>query len=90
MRIKSRLDRLESSRGAFGEIIALIRQGAFYDEVTDEQRREYAAYKGVTTQAVETVENAVNGGLHFKLERNSPSDSIAGTANELEKIINEN
>lgn len=90
MRIKSRLDRLESSRGAFGDIIALIRQGAYYDALTDEQRAQYAAYKGVTTQAIETVENAVNGGLHFKLERNSPSDSIAGTANELEKIINEN
>lgn len=87
MRIESRLDRLESSRGAFGDIIALIRQGAFYDELTDEQRQQYALYKGVSPKALEDVELAVNGTLHFKIERNSPSDSIAATAAELEQLI---
>lgn len=87
MRIKSRLDRLEAVRGSFGEIIALIRQGAYYDELTDEQRQQYALYKGVSHKAIEDVELAVNGTLHFPLERNSPSDSIAATAAEVEQLI---
>lgn len=87
MRIKSRLDRLEAVRGSFGEIIALIRQGAYYDELTDEQRQEYALYKGVQRKALEDVELAVNGSLHFKLERHKTADSIAATAAEVEQLI---
>lgn len=69
-RTQTRLERLESSRGAFGEIIALIRQGAYYDALTDEQRQQYAEYHGITVAALEGVEIAVNGDLHFPLMAN--------------------
>lgn len=68
-RINSRLERLESlDRGNGIERIA--RRGAYYDELTPEQRQQYATYKGVTVEAIETVELAVSGNLHFPLMAN--------------------
>lgn len=86
-RTQTRLDRLERSQSAENGIERLVRLGAFYDELTPEQRHQYAAYKSTTPAALESVELMVNGTLHFVLEPNGTADSVAEVSAWIEDLM---
>lgn len=50
-------------------IAALIAAGAYYDELTDDEKNTYCDYLGSERYALETLHEYFNGNLHFKLER---------------------
>lgn len=82
----NRLKKLEKEHTAeFTEIIQLIRRGAFYDELTDEQKDLYCKYKGHDREAMETIEEYINGSLHLQLKKNEPPP----TKEELREITEE-
>lgn len=69
-----RLKNLENKMkgGAFANmerLAELIAQGAYYDELTEEEKDAYCAYQGFNREAMETVEKMVKGTLHFQVER---------------------
>lgn len=52
-----------------GRIAELIAQGAYYDELTDEEKNAYCDYLGSERDAMEAVETMVTGTLHFPVKR---------------------
>ena len=52
-----------------GRLAELIAQGAYYDELSEEEKDAYCAYQGHNREAMETVEKMVTGTLHFQVER---------------------
>lgn len=90
MRIEARLARLEKahSKNNYSDVLALIRQGVFYDELTEEQRQRYAEYRGTTMECIETVETAVCGCLHFLIEQKPTPGNIEEISAETEKRLN--
>ena len=82
----NRLNKLEKNHSTeFNEVIRLIRQGAFYDDLTDECKDLYCKYHGIDREAMETIELYVVGALRFRLEeKQQPPDQKT-----LEKIIEE-
>lgn len=54
---------------ALGRIAELIAQGAYYDELTDEEKNAYCDYLGSERDAMEAVEAMVTGTLHFPVKR---------------------
>lgn len=63
-------------RPTFPEVLDLIKQGAYYDELTAEQKEMYCAYWNTGLEAMETVEAFLNGSLHFKLAK-KPRKSLS-------------
>lgn len=93
-RLRNRLNRLENgSEYKFSEILCLIKSGAFYDELTDEQKQAYSEYIGVDREGLEGCEIAMSDflgrneaeALHFKLEFKKPPP----TREELNQLIQE-
>lgn len=69
--IKTRIKKAQANAHAgedLGRIAELLNRGAFYDELTDEEKNIYCAYYGADRQALEEVTSVVMGSLHFKLE----------------------
>ena len=87
MRIDTRLRRLEKAAPSddYLTIYELIRQGKFYDQLTADQRDEFCRYRGLNRAALEEVERAVNGTIHFPLTK-KPFEQ---TKDQLQPIINE-
>ncbi|RKM60496.1 hypothetical protein D6855_07205 [Butyrivibrio sp. CB08] len=52
-----------------GAILKFIDSGAYYDELTDEEKDAYCRYLGTERDALETVNGYVLGCLHFQLNR---------------------
>lgn len=52
-----------------GRLAELIAQGAYYDELTDEEKDAYCSYREFNREAMEAVETMVTGTLHFQVER---------------------
>ena len=89
--IKRRVARLEEKASVqdhqeLARVAALIAAGAYYDELTAEEKDLYCKYKQVERAIFEEVEDAVTGTLHQPLERNTRGTM---TAAGREKIIQE-
>ena len=70
--IKSRLRKAQANTHAgedLGIVAAAISRGAFYDELTDEEKNAYCAYHGTERHALEEVNGFILGTLHFHVER---------------------
>lgn len=87
--IEARLARLESKKiDAFSDVQAWIASGRLYNELSEAERVRYAEYLGVDCEAMEAVEQAVNGTLCFQLENRKPKSTAADLkriAAEIEK-----
>lgn len=76
--IEARLSRLESKKvDAFSDVHAWIASGRLYNELSEAERVRYAEYLGVDCEAMEAVEQAVNGTLCFQLENRKPKSTAA-------------
>lgn len=53
-----------------GMVEAILRRGAFYDELTDEEKNAYCDYCRTDRNALEEVNALIYGSLHFQVERN--------------------
>lgn len=95
--VRNRLKRLEdASEENNTEIIRLIKSGAFYDELTDEQKEAYCRYWNFTRQSYEEVTLLLVHTLHEPLEKKFvPKSSeeerqhIKEVSEEIEKLIAE-
>lgn len=70
--IRRRIDKLERDTAADGtnlRILELIRAGAYYDELTDEEKELYAQHWNTDREALEEVNTLAVGSLHFQLTR---------------------
>ena len=86
---EKRLERLESRPAQqWSDVCCWVCQGRFYDELDEEQRARYCAYRGVDRTALEEVEHAVSGTLHFKLER-KPEPPTPSKLREIADYIEE-
>ena len=60
MSIKARLKRLEDAAGSislYPDVVQLIKNGVYYDQLTDDQKDRYVQYRyGVSRKAFEDVE----------------------------------
>ena len=73
-------------------ILELIKKGAFYDELTDEEKESYAQHWKTDRETLESVNNAVIGSLHFPLERRRPPrnrEELERRILEVENMIDE-
>ena len=70
--LKNRIKKAQANTHAgeaLGRIAELIAQGAYYDELTDEEKNAYCDYLGSERDAMEAVEAMVTGTLHFPVKR---------------------
>ena len=79
-----RLIALEAASPAFADVLKLIRRGARYDELDDQQKSRYCSMIGTPQKVYEGVELAVVGDLHTLLQKFEPP-----TPDELKEIIDE-
>ncbi len=86
MKLDNRLKKLEGiSENTSLEILKLIKSGAYYDELTDNQRDDYCRYLNTDRCSFEEVHLMVIQTLHVKLEdRPKPP-----TSEELKQRIEE-
>lgn len=99
--LRNRLKRIQThSEMEYSEIIKQINQGAFYDDLNDEQKEMYCRYIGVERSGIETIEKVVaesegrdpETALHFRLERKQPTptpEEMQRRIEEVERIVNE-
>ncbi|WP_026659120.1 hypothetical protein [Butyrivibrio sp. AC2005] len=69
--LRRRLQALRMDLGSaedVGAILKLIDSGAYYDELTEEEKDAYCRYLGSKRDGYEELYCYVNGDLHFKLE----------------------
>ena len=64
-----RLIALEAASPAFADVLKLIRRGARYDELNDQQKSRYCALLGTPQKVYEEIELAVVGDLHILLQK---------------------
>ena len=92
--LKARITKAQGKAHAgqmLGRIAELLANGAYYDELTGEEKNAYCDYYGIERQALEELNGYVLGSLHFKLERRpAPPTETQFRANvrEAEAIIN--
>ena len=79
-----RLKALEAASPAFADVLKLIRRGARYDELNDQQKSRYCSMIGTPQKLYEEITLAVVGDLHILLQRFDPP-----TPDELKEIIDE-
>ena len=79
-----RIKALETASPAFADVLKLIRRGARYDELNDQQKSRYCALLGTPQKVYEEIELAVVGDLHILLQKFEPP-----TPDELKEIIDE-
>lgn len=95
LNIKRRL--IKAQKNAYtGEglerLAELIAAGAYYDEITEAEKDVYCEYRGFDREAMESVELAVTGTLHFQLEKKPKPPTEAQfrqTLREVEALVNE-
>ena len=86
-----RLKALETASPAFADVLKLIRRGARYDELDDQQKSRYCSMIGTPQKVYEGVELAVVGDLHTLLQKFEPPtpEELRDIIEEHEIIINE-
>ena len=70
--LKNRIKKAQGRTHAgeyLGRIAELIAQGAYYDELTDEEKTAYCDYLGTEREAFETVHGYIMGSLHIPIEK---------------------
>lgn len=92
--LKRRLDRLCSkSDGELNHVLALIDEGKYFDELTEEEQAAYNKYRGFDASSLGTVYAAMMGidpaEVRTKLERNPTPEEQAAMREEMEKWIQE-
>lgn len=84
--IKRRLNRLEAQHNnGFADVLSWIREGRFYDELSDSEKNRYCLYCGIDRMGLEQVEDYFNG-LHFQLERNPAPPTPTQHAETVKKL----
>ena len=88
---QKRLIALETASPAFADVLKLIRRGARYDELNDQQKSRYCSMIGTPRRVYEEIELAVVGDLHTLLQKIEPPtpDELRSVIEELEIIINQ-
>lgn len=92
--LKNRIKKAQANTHAgeaLGRIAELIAQGAYYDELTDEEKNAYCDYLGSERDAMEAVEAMVTGTLHFPVKRKEKPLTEAQfreRVREVEDIVN--
>lgn len=81
---QKRLIALETASPAFADVLKLIRRGARYDELNDQQKSRYCSMIGTPQKVYEEIALDVVGDLHILLQRFDPP-----TPDELKEIIDE-
>lgn len=96
--LRNRLRRLAvTSECEYLEIVKLIKQGAFYDDLTDELKDLYCRYRGFDREAMESVNRMVaecegmnpDTYLHFRLERKPKPMNDEQTRIQVSEIVQE-
>ena len=70
--LKNRIRKAQANTHAgesLGLVAEAIARGAFYDELTDEEKNAYCEYHGTEREALEKVNGFILGTLHFPVER---------------------
>lgn len=70
--IKARVKKAQGQAQAGGNlerIAALLDRGAYYDELTDEEKIAYCEYRDTERDALEKINSLFLGTLHFQLEK---------------------
>ena len=92
--IKRRIGKLERENAADFidlRILGLIRAGAYYDELTDEEKDLYAQHWKTEREVLEEVNTRAVGSLHFRLTRFVPTRTIKRLnehIQEVEEMVN--
>ena len=86
-----RLAKIEAASPAFADVLKLIRRGARYDELNDQQKSRYCSMIGTPRKVYEEIELAVVGDLHTLLQKIDPPtpEELRDIIEEHEIIINE-
>lgn len=70
--LKNRIKRVETQTYGgedLARIAELLDRGAYYDELTEEEKFLYCNYYGCDREAWEDINSYLHGNLHFKIER---------------------
>ena len=92
--LKNRIKKAQGRTHAgeyLGRIAELIAQGAYYDELTDEEKTAYCDYLGTQREAFEQVYGYIMGSLHIPIEKKPKPLTEAQfreRAREVEGIVN--
>ena len=76
---------------ALERLAALLDRGAYYDELTEEEKNAYSEYMDIERDALERVNALVTGNLHFQLERRPKpptKEEFRRAAAEVEAMVN--
>jgi hypothetical protein len=89
--IKRRIAKAEQGTAGKGtdlHILGLIKAGVYYDELTDEEKKQYAQHWKTDRETLETVRGDLlnNGSLHFRLERLIPPRSRKEYEDRLKEV----
>lgn len=96
--IKGRIDRLtRENAGGWADVLALIRAGKTYAQLSDDQKERYCAYRRTDRKTMEEVHRLLFGEcvIDFPLVRNEvltereKRDRITEIADWIEKYIKE-
>ena len=93
-KIRNRIKAMEAdaqTAGELGRIAERLANGAYYDELADEEKSAYCAYLGTERTAWEAVTTLIYGTLHIKIERKEKpltSEEYEKNFREVEKMIN--
>lgn len=79
-----RIKALETASPAFADVLKLIRRGARYDELNDQQKSRYCSMIGTPQKLYEEITLDVVGDLHILLQKFDPP-----TPDELKEIVDE-
>ncbi len=94
-RVETRLRKLEGVSSEYADILTLIRQGRFYDELTPQQPRRYCLYRyGMDHHPEIEISRLFDYPFdtHFQLERKPPPPTekeLAAIVAEVEQIMND-
>ena len=92
--IKRRITKVERENAADYtdlRILELIRAGAYYDELTEEEKDLYAQHWKTDRETLEEVNALALGTLHFRITRLVPTRTIKqlnGHIQEVAEIVN--
>ena len=87
--IKRRLKKVEEGTAADGtdlHILELIRAGAYYDELTEEEKELYAQHWKTDRDTLEEVNTLTLGSLHFRLTRLIPTRTIKRLNEHIQEV----
>ena len=78
--------------GSLGLVADAIARGAYYDEMTEEEKNAYCDYHGFDRDAMERLEVLITGTLHFQAEKKPKPPTQAefeASVREVERLMNE-